>query len=69
MTNITSPTKAFRLVYEEAQKWYELYGAQKNLGFMVGPGSHGMPLVSREAVYEWMIRWLKNGDGDAHEQP
>ena len=27
-----------------------------------------MPLVSREAVYEWMIRWLKNGDGDAHEQ-
>jgi cephalosporin-C deacetylase-like acetyl esterase len=58
-----------RLVYEEAQKWYELYGAQKNIGFMIGPGSHGMPLVSREAVYEWMIRWLKNGDGDPHEQP
>lgn len=57
------------LVYEEARKWYELYGAQKNIGFMVGPGSHGMPLVSREAVYEWMIRWLKNGDGDSHEQP
>jgi cephalosporin-C deacetylase-like acetyl esterase len=57
------------LVYEEAQKWYQLYGAQKNIGFMIGPGSHGMPLVSREAVYEWMIRWLKNGEGDFHEQP
>ncbi|MGB6111557.1 MAG: acetylxylan esterase [Acidobacteriaceae bacterium] len=57
------------LVYLEAQKWYELYGAQKNIGFMVGPGSHGMPLVSREAVYEWMIRWLKNGQGDPDEQP
>jgi dienelactone hydrolase len=57
------------LVYEEGQKWYELYGAQKNIGFMIGPGSHGMPLVSREAVYAWMIRWLKNGDGDPHEQP
>ncbi|HEY5254155.1 MAG TPA: acetylxylan esterase, partial [Acidobacteriaceae bacterium] len=57
------------LVYEEAQKWYELYGAQKNIGFMIGPGSHGMPLVSREAVYAWVIRWLKNGDGDSHEEP
>jgi hypothetical protein len=28
-----------------------------------------MPLVSREAVYEWMIRWLKDGQGDFHEQP
>lgn len=58
-----------QLVYEEAQTWYELYQARENVGFMVGPGSHGMPLVSREAVYQWMIRWLKNGDGDAHEQP
>jgi hypothetical protein len=28
-----------------------------------------LPLVSREAIYQWMIRWLKNGQGDAHEQP
>ena len=33
------------------------------------PGRHGMPLVSREAIYEWMIRWLKDGQGDFHEQP
>lgn len=57
------------LVYQEAQKWYDLYHARENLGFMVAPGSHGMPLASREAVYQWMIRWLKNGRGDFHEQP
>lgn len=57
-----------RLVYEEAQGWYDLYHARGNLGFMIGPGSHGMPLVSRNAVYEWMIRYLKNGEGDTHEQ-
>ena len=57
-----------RLVYEEARKWYALYGSQDKVGFLLGPGSHGMPLVNREAVYEWMIRWL-NGQGDSHEQP
>ena len=39
------------------------------MGFLVGQGWHGMPLASREAVYEWMIRWLKSGRGDFHEQP
>ncbi len=58
-----------RLVYEEARKWDALYEAQDKVGFLVGPGWHGMPLVSREAVYEWMIRWLKDGQGDFHEQP
>jgi Acetyl xylan esterase (AXE1) len=57
------------LVYDEARKWYAIYEAQDNVGFLMGPGSHGMPLVSREAVYEWMIRWLKNGEGDFHELP
>ena len=58
-----------RLVYDEARNWYALYGAEDKVGFMVGPGSHGMPLVAREAVYQWMIRYLKNGEGDFHEQP
>jgi cephalosporin-C deacetylase-like acetyl esterase len=58
-----------RLVYDEARRWYELYGAPDKIAMFVGPGPHGTPLVSREAVYKWMIRWLKNGDGDYHEQP
>jgi cephalosporin-C deacetylase-like acetyl esterase len=58
-----------RLVYEEARHWYSIYGAEDKIGFFVGPGPHGTPLVSREAVYQWMIRWLKDGQGDYHEQP
>ena len=58
-----------RMVYEEARHWYSIYGAEDKIGFFVGPGPHGTPLVSREAVYQWMIRWLKDGQGDYHEQP
>lgn len=58
-----------RMVFEEARRWYRLYGAEGKVRFFVGPGPHGTPLVSREAVYEWMIRWLKDGKGDYHEQP
>ena len=58
-----------KLVYEEARRWYRLYGAEDRVHFFVGPGPHGTPLVSREAVYEWLIRWLKEGKGDPHEQP
>lgn len=58
-----------KLVYEEARRWYSLYGAVDRLRFFVGPGPHGTPLESREGLYEWMIRWLKGGRGDFHEQP
>jgi cephalosporin-C deacetylase-like acetyl esterase len=58
-----------KMVFDESQRWYRLYNAEHNIGFFVGPGPHGSPLVSREAVYQWMIRWLKNGQGDFHEQP
>ncbi len=58
-----------QLVYKEAQYFYGLYHARDNVEFLVSPGDHGMPLASREAVYQWMIRWLKDGKGDFHEQP
>ncbi len=58
-----------RMVYEEARRWYAIYGAADKIGMLEGPGSHGMPLVSREAVYKWMIRFLNNGQGNFHEQP
>jgi hypothetical protein len=57
------------MVYHEAQSWYNLYQSPEKIGYLMGPGTHGMPLVSREAVYQWMIRWLKNGKGDYREQP
>ncbi|MFB3921962.1 MAG: acetylxylan esterase [Terriglobia bacterium] len=58
-----------KMVYEEAKRWYRLYGAEDKVQMFVGPGPHGTPLVSREAIYEWMIRWLNHGQGDPHEQP
>ena len=58
-----------KMVYDEAKRWYILYGAADKIGIFIGPGPHGTPLVSREAVYQWMIRWLKDGRGDFHELP
>jgi cephalosporin-C deacetylase-like acetyl esterase len=58
-----------RLVYDEARRWFGLYGAEDKLRFFVGPGPHGTPLETREEIYKWMIRWLKDGQGDFHEQP
>ncbi|MGH9662903.1 MAG: alpha/beta hydrolase family protein, partial [Bryobacteraceae bacterium] len=60
---------AARLVYEEARGWYRLYGAESRVKWIVGPGGHGTPLVVREAIYDWMIRWLKNGKGSSKEEP
>lgn len=59
---------ATRLVYEEALRWYRLYGAEEKLAYFVGPGPHGTPLVSREAMYQWLIRWLNGGKGDPRER-
>jgi len=56
-------------VYEEAQRWYKLYGAEDRIQWVVGPGGHGTPLKVREAIYAWMIRWLRDGSGDAREEP
>ncbi len=61
--------EAARPVYEEARRWYSLYGAEDKIRFFVGKGPHGTPKESREAIYAWMIRWLKDGEGDPADQP
>jgi hypothetical protein len=57
-----------KLVYDEARRWYALYGAEDKVQFFIGPGPHGTPIETREAIYGWMIRWLKDGKDDAREQ-
>ena len=57
-----------RQVFDEAQGWYKMYGAETRIKWVVGPGGHGTPLVVREAIYDWMIRWLGPGTGDAREE-
>jgi cephalosporin-C deacetylase-like acetyl esterase len=63
------PLEGARQTYEEAQRIYDLYGARDRIGWYVGPGGHGVPQPSREALYAWFIKWLKNGEGDARETP
>ena len=58
-----------KITYDDVRRFYKIYGAEDKVAMFVGPGPHGTPLVSREAVYEWFIRWLKNGKGDPREQP
>jgi hypothetical protein len=66
-TGDRTPWTSARYVYDEAQPWYQLYGAGDKLGWYLGPGEHGWTRDGREAIYAWMIRWLKNGIGDATE--
>jgi cephalosporin-C deacetylase-like acetyl esterase len=61
------PLEGARQTYEEARNWYSIYGAEERIGWHIGPGGHGWPKPSREAIYRWFIRWLKNGEGDANE--
>ena len=56
-----------RMVYEEARRWYRFYDAEERVRFFVGSGPHGTPLETREAINEWMIRWLAGGQGDPKE--
>lgn len=57
-----------RQVYDEAKGWYRLYDAEDHVKWVVGPGGHGTPLVVREAIYEWMLKWLADGAGNAREE-
>ena len=61
------PLEGARQTWEEARRWYRLYGAADRIGWHVGPGGHGTPQPSREAIYEWFQRWLQKGEGDPAE--
>jgi dienelactone hydrolase len=63
------PLEGVRDIFQEARGWYRLYHAEDHLDWAVGPGPHGTPQPLRERIYEWMIRWLKDGHGDAREEP
>ncbi len=56
-------------LYEEARNFYEIFGVQDRIKWVVGPGGHGTPIEIREGVYEWFNRWLNNGNADWKERP
>jgi dienelactone hydrolase len=57
-----------RQIFEESRRWYRIYGAEERVQWIMGSGEHGTPPVVREALYAWMIRWLKDGKGDSREE-
>ena len=58
-----------KVLYEEARNFYEIFGAQDSIKWVVGPGGHGTPIEIREGVYEWFNRWLNNGNPNWKERP
>lgn len=58
-----------RMVYEKARRFYSLQDAADRIQFFAGTGPHGTPRDSREQIYVWLTRWLKNGEGDTHDIP
>jgi len=63
------PLEGARRTFEEAKRWYRIFGAEERVGWIVGPGGHGTPVEVREGIYSWMSRWLKNAAETIKEQP
>ncbi len=55
-------------VYDEVRHFYKLYNAEEKVRFAVGPGPHGTPRESREEIYRWMNRWLKNEQASSADE-
>ncbi len=63
------PLEGARAAYEEAKRFHGLFGAAGDVHWFVGPGGHGMPRESREAVYAFFQRYLQGGQRDPAEAP
>jgi hypothetical protein len=56
-----------KIVVDQAKDLYRVFDRESLVKWVVGPGGHGTPLMVREAISDWMIRWLNDGKGDAKE--
>ncbi|MFB3828533.1 MAG: alpha/beta hydrolase family protein [Bryobacteraceae bacterium] len=62
------PIEGARHAYQEARRFYRVFGAQEKIAWAIGPGGHGTPIEVREAINEWFQRWLQDGQGDPREE-
>ncbi len=62
------PIEGARHAYQESLDWYRIFNAEDHIRWAIGPGPHGTPLEIRESIYQWMIRWLKDGHGNFREE-
>ncbi|HEY3837479.1 MAG TPA: acetylxylan esterase [Bryobacteraceae bacterium] len=63
------PLAGAERAYKEAKRFYTVMGAEDHVSWFVGPGGHGVPPVSREALFDWFIRFLNDGKGDPKDEP
>jgi dienelactone hydrolase len=63
------PIEGARKAYEESKRIYSLLGAADKVAMSIDAGPHGTTKRQREAIYAWMDRWLKNGDGQIKPEP
>jgi hypothetical protein len=63
------PIAGSRKTFQESQQIYALYGAADKISASYDTGPHGTTQRQREAIYAWMSRWLKGGDGEIHSEP
>lgn len=52
------PIAGSRRAVADARKVYELFDASSQLEHSIGPGGHGTPLVTREALYAFFLKHL-----------
>jgi hypothetical protein len=62
------PIAGARASFAEAQRLYEVAGAEGRIERVEAPGRHGLSVTLRQAVYAWFERWLlgrEPADADA----
>jgi len=57
-------SETLQLEYPEMRKFYALFGAEERVQAVQMQAEHNYNRQSREAVYAWMARWLKNAPAD-----
>lgn len=63
------PIAGTEKTYMETRRVYRLLGAEDRLGWHIAPGNHGLYLLTREAIYAWMRRWLQGQPASAISEP
>lgn len=63
--------ETMELEFPEMRRFYGLFGAEERVAAVRFEAEHNYNRASREAMYAWMVRWLKDAPADAHptEQP
>jgi hypothetical protein len=63
------PIAGARRAYQDAQRFYSIFGAGDKIGQVVGPGGHGTPKEVREEIYAFFLKYLGDLAVSALEQP